>query len=164
MVKQILISFVKLKLRKVKITFSIGLLDEIRLTPDTYQHAFRYTIPRAAPTSVTGRYGYIQYKIYVVLDMPWQQDIEFEAPFTVIQPVNLNDYPILKVNNLFDAIQWNRSFYCNISIITATVDDRKANKLFFVSVMLSIASLGYLCWNRGRWLYAGSSNQFEIRC
>lgn len=78
-------------------TFPIGLLDEIRLTPDTYQHAFRYTIPHAAPTSVTGTYGYIQYKVCVVLDMPWQQDMEFEAPFTVIQPVNLNDFPILKV-------------------------------------------------------------------
>lgn len=104
------------------------MLDEIRLTPKTYQHAFRYTIPRAAPTSVTGTYGNIQYKIYVVLDMPLQQDLEFETSFTVIQPVNLNDYPILKVNKSFDAIQWNRSFYYHgISIITAAVDDRKTN-------------------------------------
>lgn len=82
---------------KLKIIFLVRLLDEIRLAPDTYQHAFRYTIPRSAPTSVTGTYGYVQYKICVVLDMPWQQNLEFEAPITVIQPVNLNDYPILKV-------------------------------------------------------------------
>lgn len=85
-----------------------GLLDEIRLTPKTYQHAFKYTIPCAAPSSITCTYGYVQYKICIVLDMPWQQDMEFEAPFTVVQTVNLNDYPILRVNNSFDAIQWNR--------------------------------------------------------
>lgn len=97
--------FIFLPKRNIELNFRICLLDKIRLGPDTYEYSFSYTIPRAAPSSTTGQYGFIRYKMCIFFDMSWEPDIElYETSFTIIQPVDLNDYPRLKVNLILNVI------------------------------------------------------------
>lgn len=64
-----------------------------------------HTLPLTIPSSIFGEYGYVRYDVCVALDMPWQPDTKFKSPFTVIQPVDLNQFPILKVNNGIDSVK-----------------------------------------------------------
>lgn len=53
------------------------------------------------PTSCEGEFGHIRYTACVVFDIPLWRDKEFEVPFTVIKPIDLNAIPNLRVNICF---------------------------------------------------------------
>lgn len=69
--------------------------------PGTYNYNFECMLPPGLPTSVEGRYGHVRYNIRVVIDRPLWSDKQFKVPFTVIRPVNINDFPSLRVMNFY---------------------------------------------------------------
>lgn len=75
----------------------IEFIGEVRLVPGEYNYTFNTMLPHQLPTSFEGDYGHIRYTASVVLDIPMWPDKEFEVPFTVIKPINLNADPALKV-------------------------------------------------------------------
>lgn len=150
---------------KLKINFRICSLDDIRLVPDTYyEYSFSYTISRAAPSSIISKYSFIRYKMCVVFDMSWEPDIDaYKTPFRVIQPVNLNDYPNLKVHSFGDAIEKNKKPYF---INTFSASDDGCKTPVFISILFALLQYGtiaYFSWYKGWWLYATSDNQFKPR-
>lgn len=62
---------------------------------------FQFRLPAGLPSSFEGEYGFIRYIATVVLDIPRWPDDEFQQPFTVIKPLDLNDAPELRVIILF---------------------------------------------------------------
>lgn len=76
-----------------------SLTGEIKvLSIGTHDFNFTSTLPRVLPSSFSGTYGYIKYSANVILRIPLWTDRKFEEPFTILRPVNLNDYPSLRVN------------------------------------------------------------------
>jgi hypothetical protein len=53
-------------------------------------------IPKAAPSSINEKHGSVRYDVRIKYDRPWAIDDEFVESFTVVCPVDLNLYPILK--------------------------------------------------------------------
>lgn len=54
-------------------------------------------MPAGLPSSFIGEFGEIRYIATVVLDVPRWPDDEFQQPFTVIKPLDLNDIPAVRV-------------------------------------------------------------------
>lgn len=63
---------------------------EILLPMGTHSYPFQFQLPVGMPTSWEGGYGYIRYTVRVNVNEPLCPKQEFEVPFTVIKPVNLN--------------------------------------------------------------------------
>lgn len=74
------------------------LTGSVDLMPGTYSHTFQYTLPANLPTSVNGRYGYIRYRVRVVLNFRFWPNTKFTEAFTVIKPINLNALPGIRVS------------------------------------------------------------------
>lgn len=58
---------------------------------------FQFRLPAGLPSSFEGEFGHIRYIATAVLDIPKWPDDEFQQPFTVIKPLDLNDNPELRV-------------------------------------------------------------------
>lgn len=76
------------------------------LQPGTYNYAFQCNLPIGLPTSVEGDHGYIRYSVILTLDRPLWSDQDFKEQFTVINPLNLNVQPTLRVRIL--SLNWSR--------------------------------------------------------
>lgn len=70
---------------------------EIRLAPGEHSYPFQHVLPKDLPTSFEGKFGYIRYTTCVTVDISMQPNKEFETPFTVIQAIDLNADPTLRV-------------------------------------------------------------------
>lgn len=76
----------------------LNFADEIELRPGTYSYTFECQLPEELPTSVEGERGHIQYNARVVMDRPLFRDKEFDTVFTVVKPLNLNNFESLCVS------------------------------------------------------------------
>lgn len=75
---------------------------ELTLEPGVYQYDFQVQLPTGIPTSLEAMHGHIRYGLQVVLDRPRWANQNFEATFTVIKPLNLNDDISLRVKIIFN--------------------------------------------------------------
>lgn len=65
----------------------------------THSYPFQCQLPAGVPTSWEGGCGYIRYAVRVHVNEPLAPKQEFEVPFTVIKPVNLNLDQTLRVSH-----------------------------------------------------------------
>uniref|UniRef100_A0A182QM10 Arrestin C-terminal-like domain-containing protein n=1 Tax=Anopheles farauti TaxID=69004 RepID=A0A182QM10_9DIPT len=62
----------------------------MQLPPNQIRYKFDFAIPPTAPTSMEGKYGHVRYLLQVTLERPWKFDHNFQKPFTVVCPADLN--------------------------------------------------------------------------
>jgi len=74
-----------------------GREGEVTVQPGHYSYNFSCNLPPNLPTTVDAEFGYIRYMAKVVLDIPLWPDKEFEKVFKVVQLLNLNSDPSLKL-------------------------------------------------------------------
>lgn len=74
-------------------------------------HLYKYSccVPKKAPASVEGKYGYIRYHVDVKLDIPYMPDMCTKQPFTVVRFEDLNSYPELQIANEVEEV---KTFCC----------------------------------------------------
>ncbi|XP_053669697.1 arrestin domain-containing protein 3-like [Anopheles nili] len=95
----------------------------IQLPSNTIRYRFDFAIPRTAPTSMEGKYGHVRYLLQVSLERPWKFDHNFQKPFTVVYPADLNQSnDVLCIPTKAEGML---SFYCGFCrsrplIVTAT--------------------------------------------
>lgn len=73
--------------------------DTIQLMPGSYKYTFEYKLPDSLPSSLEYKYGYIRYRVCVVIENLWSNE-EFDKPFTVIGVSNLTPYMRVSLNLL----------------------------------------------------------------
>lgn len=68
------------------------------MAPGMYEYRFQNFLTQHLPSSMEGQYGSIRYKVSVIIEMPnlWPNK-KFKTPFTVIQALDLNRDPLLRV-------------------------------------------------------------------
>lgn len=94
----IIIDGVSSRLMKIKCEL-FSFTDELQSLPSgTHDYSFACTLPHDLPSSFSGSHGHIKYTANVVLRIPLWPDKKFEEKFDVLRPLNLNDYPSLRVN------------------------------------------------------------------
>jgi len=57
-------------------------------------------LPKNVPSSFEGEYGNVRYYIRAFMDKTWRFDQETSAKFKVLNPVDLNKIPGLKVTKI----------------------------------------------------------------
>ncbi|CAK9821021.1 Arrestin domain-containing protein 2 [Anthophora plagiata] len=57
-----------------------------------YTYPFTFNLPYNIPSSFEHTYGYVRYTMKATIDRPWKFNHECKAAFTVISPLNLNQY------------------------------------------------------------------------
>lgn len=70
-----------------------------------HNYEFQFRLPANLPSSFEGDFGHIRYIATVVLDIPNWPDDEYQQPFTVIKPLDLNDdleLKVISINLVFD--------------------------------------------------------------
>lgn len=95
---------------------------ELTLEPGVYQYDFQAQLPTGIPTSLEAMHGHIRYGLQVVLDRPRWANQNFEATFTVIKPLNLNNDIALRVKSIFN--------YSNIPNAGNHLISEKHNSIF----------------------------------
>lgn len=89
------ICFIMLKFK------SLLSIDELQVLPaGAHDYSFAFTLPHDLPSSFLGSHGHIKYTANVILRIPLWPDKKFEQKFDVLRPLNLNDYPQLRVCNI----------------------------------------------------------------
>ncbi|CRK98592.1 CLUMA_CG012462, isoform A [Clunio marinus] len=63
---------------------------QVELTTGEHNFDASYDLPSNIPTSFWCRNGQIKYKVRIVVDRSWKMNSNYDFPFTVIQPLNLN--------------------------------------------------------------------------
>lgn len=86
--------------------------DPIEVSIGVHLYKFSCRIPRNAPGSVEGKYGFIRYKVEVVLDVPLSQDLTCEKRFVVVRHEDLNKYPELRIPNEVEVVKTFCCFVC----------------------------------------------------
>jgi len=71
--------------------------SKVELLPGQYKFDFTCQLPPAIPTSFVSKLGSIQYKMEVTVERSWKSEQNFEFPFTVIHPLDLNSDKTLKI-------------------------------------------------------------------
>ncbi|XP_031628231.1 arrestin domain-containing protein 17-like [Contarinia nasturtii] len=74
-----------------RISLAGGDNGSMQLGRGEHNFNFQFRLPAHLPSSFEGTFGFIRYVATVVLDIPNWPDDEFEQPFTVIKPLDLND-------------------------------------------------------------------------
>lgn len=82
------------------------------LTPGTYNYTFTCYLPPTLPTSCEGGHGEIRYEVIVTIDRPFMFDNVFKQGFTIIQPLNLNLDPSLKIPRKVEGSESGCCFFC----------------------------------------------------
>lgn len=100
--------------------------DGLKLTEiaaGTYKYNFVVELPQLLPESFKGKWGSIEYKAEVVLDVPWRFDREIVSPFSVLRRDNPNDFPELKIPLRQDEAHDFCCFFCSTGkcLITVTI-------------------------------------------
>ncbi|XP_037956704.1 arrestin domain-containing protein 17 isoform X2 [Teleopsis dalmanni] len=62
-----------------------------------YSYTFHVILPENLPTAFDGKYGQIRYEIITTIERPSRHPKVFKLPFTVIQPLNLNEDAIYRI-------------------------------------------------------------------
>lgn len=70
------------------------------LAPGTYRYSIQVQLPPECATSCEGQYGHVRYELTLKLIRLHGFDNFFTKPLTVIQPVDLNLNPDLRVSFL----------------------------------------------------------------
>lgn len=70
----------------------------------TYNYSFQFTVPPDAATTLKSEYwlvdlAFIQYNACVHFDTPTIPDQKFNLSFNVVHPLDLNNFPELRVFN-----------------------------------------------------------------
>lgn len=60
------------------------------MEPGIYTYNFNCQLPLGLPSSLETETGYIRYRIKVEIVIPFWSNENFEIPFTVMRPLNLN--------------------------------------------------------------------------
>jgi Arrestin (or S-antigen), C-terminal domain/Arrestin (or S-antigen), N-terminal domain len=68
----------------------------VELAAGQHKYKISYAFSSLLPTSFKCSYGSIKYKICVTVDRPWKLRSNYEFPFTIIRPLNLNSQSSLK--------------------------------------------------------------------
>lgn len=75
-------------------------IDTIQLMPGSYKYTFEYKLPDSLPSSIEYKFGYIRYRVCVVVENLWSNNEEFDKYFTVIGVSNLTPYMRVSLNLL----------------------------------------------------------------
>lgn len=70
------------------------------MEPETYKYPFEFMLPSNIPSSFEGTFGHIRYNVKVVFDVPVWLNKKFKEQFTLINAIDLNDDPSLRVMHL----------------------------------------------------------------
>lgn len=65
--------------------------NQIELTAGEHKFDVAYLLSSNLPTSFKCKNGAIKYKIEIIVERSWKKNSQFDFPFTVISPLNLND-------------------------------------------------------------------------
>ncbi|XP_076181787.1 arrestin domain-containing protein 17 isoform X2 [Ptiloglossa arizonensis] len=63
---------------------------EIEIQSGEHKFPFQCVLPTNLPSSFESNSGHVRYTVKATLDRPWKFDQEAKSPFTVIQPLDLN--------------------------------------------------------------------------
>lgn len=152
--------------------FFVCLEGEVRSTADSYRYSFEGYVPVDLPSSFDSEFGYIRYRVCIALEIPGQQNEQFEKTLTVIKKVDLND----RINIATHVIVQN-SFrvvylfvFVNFFKITETftdffagakdIDKEIAPLLFAVFLLLQSKSIRNHSPNPSWWIRSESDNKF----
>lgn len=86
--------------------------EPIEVSSGVHLYKFSCRIPRNAPGSVEGKFGYIRYKVEVNLDIPFSTDMNTKQPFVVFRHEDLNQYPELKLPSEGEEVKTFCCFLC----------------------------------------------------
>lgn len=76
---------------------NVPFLGEVQLLPGTYDYSYQCTLPNDLPSSFLGCWGSIKYSSQVVINIPRWPDKTFKQKFVLLKPLDLNDFPSLRV-------------------------------------------------------------------
>ena len=88
------------------------------LPPGTYRYDIEVQLPPECATSCEGQYGHVRYELTLKLVRLHHFDNYFTKPLTVIQPVDLNLSPELRVS----IKAWHNLRFTNPFIFLCIVD------------------------------------------
>ncbi|XP_017766321.1 PREDICTED: arrestin domain-containing protein 3-like isoform X1 [Eufriesea mexicana] len=64
----------------------------VRITSGYHEYPFTFQLPHSIPSSFEHYYGHIRYTVKAMMDRPWKFNHECKTAFTVISPLDLNEY------------------------------------------------------------------------
>lgn len=86
--------------------------EPIEVSAGVHLYKFACRIPKDAPGSAEGKYGYIRYKVDINLDIPYLPDLSSLQPFLVVRHEDLNRYPELRIPNEVEEVKTFCCFLC----------------------------------------------------
>ena len=78
-----------------------------------YSYPFQFQLPPSLPSSFEGDYGYVRYWVRATVEKGREMLCNTKKPFSVVSPLDLNDFPSLKVRKAW----LYRHMYCIKKIV-----------------------------------------------
>lgn len=86
--------------------------EPIEVSAGVHLYKFACRIPKNAPGSAEGKFGYIRYKVEANLDIPYMSDMCSKQSFVVVRHEDLNRYPELKISSEGEEVRTFCCFFC----------------------------------------------------
>lgn len=86
--------------------------EPIEVSAGVHLYKFSVRIPKNAPGTAEGKFGFIRYKVDVNLDIPYLPDLFTEKHFVVMRHEDLNMFPELKIANEVEEAQTFCCLFC----------------------------------------------------
>lgn len=72
--------------------------DVLRVSVGVHEYPFEIPLPYNLPSTMDVTYGNVSYKLHFDIDIPMSVNRSTDYEFNVIKRLNLNNFPLLKVN------------------------------------------------------------------
>lgn len=86
--------------------------EAIEVSSGVHLYKFACRIPKNAPASAEGKFGYIRYKVDVNLDIPYMPDMSSKQSFVIVRHEDLNQYPELRIPTEVEEVKTFCCFIC----------------------------------------------------
>lgn len=112
--------------------------EPIEVSAGVHHYKFACRIPKNAPGSVEGKFGYIRYKAAVNLEIPYMPDMNSEVPFTVVRYEDLNMYPELKIANEVEEVKTFCCFICETDPVMVKISTQQSGYVAGDKIAVSV--------------------------